>query len=170
MFRLSEYIFQIAVFSGLALIFFIALLIHRILLVNGRKEEVRGTWDCGFAEPTARMEYTGTAFVQPLVDFFACFLRPKKKIHKPDGLFPAHAEIAVATEDAADRGIWRPLFSFTAKLADRFHHLQSGYLHLYILVMVLALLAMLAWGFLLDRAPAPEVPVQDGSQLVKAVK
>lgn len=170
MFRLSEYIFQIAVFSGLALIFFIALLIHRILLVNGRKEEVRGTWDCGFAEPTARMEYTGTAFVQPLVDFFACFLRPKKKIHKPDGLFPAHAEIAVATEDAADRGIWRPLFSFTVKLADRFHHLQSGYLHLYILVMVLALLAMLAWGFLLDRAPAPEVPVQDGSQLVKAVK
>ena len=36
--------------------------------------------------------------------------------------------------------------------------------------MALALLAMLAWGFLLDRAPAPEVSVQDGSQLVKAVK
>ena len=167
MFRLSEYIFQIALFSGIVLLFFAVLIIYRLTLPNGRKQEVRGTWDCGFAEPTPRMEYTGTAFVQPLVDLFAGFLRPKKRLHRPDGLFPAHAEIAVSTEDLAERGLWRPLFSFTGKLADRFHHLQSGYLHLYILVMVLALLAMLAWGFLFEPEPEPVVSPQNSAQIVK---
>lgn len=168
MFRLSEYIFQIALFSGVVLIFFLVLTAYRLTLPNGRREEVRGTWDCGFAEPTPRMEYTGTAFVQPLTDFFAGFLRPKKKIHPPEGLFPDHAEISVAVEDPAERGLWRPLFSVTGKAADRFHHLQSGSLHLYILIMVLALLAMLAWGFFFDREPEPDVSPQNSSQIVRA--
>ena len=111
------------------------------------EEKIKPTWDCGYAEPTARMEYTGTAFVQPVVDFFANFLRPVKKVRMDQKLFPEHAEISVGTEDAANRTVWKPFFHFFGKAADKIHRLQSGYLHLYILVMVLALLAMLIWGF-----------------------
>lgn len=110
-------------------------------------EKIKPTWDCGYAEPTARMEYTGTAFVQPVVDFFANFLHPVKKVRMDRKLFPAHAEISVETEDAADRTVWKPVFHFFGRAADKIHRLQSGYLHLYVLVMVLALLAMLIWGF-----------------------
>ena len=112
-----------------------------------KEEKVKPTWDCGYAEPTARMEYTGTAFVQPVVDFFANILHPVKKVRMEKKLFPEHAEISVETEDAADRTVWNPLFHFFGKAADKIHRLQSGYLHLYVLIMVLALLAMLIWGF-----------------------
>ena len=112
-----------------------------------KPEKIKPTWDCGYAEPTARMEYTGTAFVQPVVDFFASLLHPVKKVRMDQKLFPERAEITVETEDAADRTVWKPLFHFFGKAADRIHRLQSGYLHLYVLIMVLALLAMLIWGF-----------------------
>ncbi len=110
-------------------------------------EKIKPTWDCGYAEPTARMEYTGTAFVQPVVDFFANLLHPVKKVRMENRLFPEHAEISVETEDAADRTVWKPLFHLFGRAADKIHRLQSGYLHLYVLIMVLVLLAMLIWGF-----------------------
>lgn len=112
-----------------------------------KEEKVKPTWDCGYAEPTARMEYTGTAFVQPVVDFFASLLHSVKKVRMEKKLFPEHAEISIETEDAADRTVWNPLFHFFGKAAVKIHRLQSGYLHLYVLIMVLALLAMLIWGF-----------------------
>ena len=120
----------------------------RSKVLPGRNVDKRGcTWDCGYIAPTARMEYTGTAFVQPVVDFFASLLHPVKKVRMDQKLFPERAEITVETEDAADRTVWKPLFHFFGKAADRIHRLQSGYLHLYVLIMVLALLAMLIWGF-----------------------
>ncbi len=124
------------------------LILIRRLLPRGKAERIAPTWDCGYAKPTARMEYTGTAFVQPLTDFFANLICLKKNEVKPDGLFPVHAEISVETEDAADKTVWHPLFRFFGRLSDKIHHLQSGYLHLYILIMVLALLFMLVWAFL----------------------
>src|SRR5207248_1840506 len=34
------------------------------------------TWDCGYATPTARMQYTSSSFAQMLVGIFAFALRP----------------------------------------------------------------------------------------------
>ena len=55
-----------------------------------RSREVHGsvTWDCGYAAPTARMQYTSTLFVQPLGDFFSLVLRTRKHIDEPNGRFP----------------------------------------------------------------------------------
>ena len=89
--------------------------------------------------------------VLPAVDrLFFSVPASGKKIEKPEGLFPTESSLDVTAEDAADRTVWHPLFRFCIKVADRIHHLQSGYLHLYILIMVIALLAMLVWGFLFD--------------------
>ena len=33
-------------------------------LPRGREESLTGTWDCGYARPTARMQYTATSFAQ----------------------------------------------------------------------------------------------------------
>ncbi len=140
-------------FSAFSLLIAGGLLLLRRMLPLGKAERSAPTWDCGYAKPTARMEYTGTAFIQPLTDFFSGVLHLKKKTVKTEGLFPIHAEITVKTEDAADRTIWFPLFRLFGRMADKIHHLQSGYLHLYILVMILTLLAMLAWAFFLT----PEV-------------
>ena len=34
------------------------------------------TWDCGYAKPTARMQYTASSFAQPIVNFFKPLLSP----------------------------------------------------------------------------------------------
>ncbi|MBO7741503.1 MAG: hypothetical protein J6S21_03025 [Victivallales bacterium] len=107
------------------------------------------TWDCGFAEPTARMEYTGTAFAQTITDFFAGLLAPKKKIRKPEELFPRELHYE---EKIGDRGIsllWRPIFNAVSVLSGKLHRLQSGSLHFYILVITVTLIIMLFYGLVL---------------------
>ena len=63
--QLAVILAKVAIFS----IFFFAvaallLYLRRHLLPNGKNEKIKPTWDCGYAEPTARMEYTGTAFAK----------------------------------------------------------------------------------------------------------
>jgi len=136
-------------FSLIAVAFFLLLLFIRFrLLPRGGEDRRSGTWDCGFAKPTARMEYTATAFSQPLVDFFRHILHPFRRLVKPCGLFPAEASLSESVEDGGLRRLWNPLFGWIGKLAEKIHFLQSGYLHLYILIMALALIAMLVWGLL----------------------
>jgi len=113
-----------------------------------RPDRVGITWDCGYAEPTARMQYTATAFTQPLADLFNGVLRQKKKIVKPENLFPDKAVIEVTAPDGGKRWFWKPLFQMASRISDRVRHLQSGLLHIYILIMVLAVLIMLVWCLL----------------------
>ena len=79
---------------------------------------------------------------------------------RPEGLFPVDAEYHCETGDPVERGFWRPLFLLAGKAADRIHRFQSGYLHFYLLVMVLAMLAMLGWGFLFRSGEGTET--EDG--------
>ena len=105
------------------------------------------TWDCGYAEPTARMEYTPTAFAQSMSDWFSkvnCF---RKKVTEPEGLFPEKISISTSAEDTAVAKLWQPLFKMFAAVSEKIHLLQSGSLHFYILVMVSALAVLLIWGF-----------------------
>ncbi|MDY0176665.1 MAG: hydrogenase, partial [Lentisphaeria bacterium] len=114
-----------------------------------REAPRRFTWDCGFAQPTARMQYTGSAFVQPLVYLFAPLLRPLRNILAPKGLFPKKASYELSCRDGGEQLFWRPLMNFTVRLAIFSRRLQSGHLHLYVLLMILGLLALFIWGFAL---------------------
>ena len=113
------------------------------------------TWDCGFAEPTARMQYTASAFIQPLADLFNGILHQKKVVKPVRDLFPTSAEFSVETPDGASRWLWTPLFRAASFVSDKVKRLQSGFLHIYILIMVLAILLMLGWSFISKTAPAP---------------
>lgn len=125
------------------------------------------TWDCGFAEPTARMQYTATAFIQPLADLFNGVLHQKKSIVPVQGYFPKEAEFTTETPDGGSRWLWEPLFKAASFVSDKVKRLQSGFLHIYILIMVLAILLMLAWSFLAKTAPAKSANVVES---VKAVE
>ena len=125
------------------------------------------TWDCGFAEPTARMQYTATAFIQPLADLFNGVLHQKKSIVPVQGYFPKEAEFTTETPDGGSRWLWEPLFKAASFVSDKVKRLQSGFLHIYILIMVLAILLMLAWSFLAKTSPAKSTNVVES---VKAVE
>lgn len=125
------------------------------------------TWDCGFAEPTARMQYTATAFIQPLADLFNGVLHQKKSIVPVQGYFPKEAEFTTETPDGGSRWLWEPLFKAASFVSDKVKRLQSGFLHIYILIMVLAILLMLGWSFLAKTSPAKSTNVVES---VKAVE
>lgn len=130
--------------------------------LGARRQDAEGvTWDCGFAAPTARMEYTGTAFAQPLLDAFAGVLGLRRQIQRPKTLFPDEISADMHSQDLALSGVWRPLFRRFGSLASRTHRMQSGFLHAYILTMVLALVVMLVWGMFCHRLdqPATAAPV-----------
>jgi hypothetical protein len=143
---------------------FAVLLILRGILLRNREITVRGTWDCGYAAPDARMEYTGTAFTQPLSDFFHRLTGWKKEVQPPRGYFPAEASIRITTADPAVRRIWAPVFRVFGAAAVKVRILQSGLLHFYILIMAAALLLMLAWGYFFNGSAADTAKIPASKQ------
>ena len=124
------------------------LLIRRFACPRGAEKPRLPVWDCGYDRPTARMAYTATAFTQPLVDFFRPLLRTRRHVvaFKGDPASPSDAAIATETGDLALGGLWRPVFTKIARLFQRAHLLQNGSLHLYILIILMAVLTLLVFA------------------------
>jgi NADH:ubiquinone oxidoreductase subunit 5 (subunit L)/multisubunit Na+/H+ antiporter MnhA subunit len=124
------------------------LLIRRFACPRGAEKPRLPVWDCGYDRPTARMAYTATAFTQPLDDFFRPLLRTRRHViaFKGDPASPSDAAIATETDDLALGGLWRPVFTKIARLFQRAHLLQNGSLHLYILIILMAVLALMVFA------------------------
>jgi hypothetical protein len=122
-----------------------AAVIVRRLLLRGRLVSQAVTWDCGYAAPTARMQYTGSSFAMPLVSMFRGILRTVQQLQKPDGLLPTRASACTQTEDIVAERAYRPAFAAVAWLAGRLRWMQQGRNQLYVLYIALAMLALLVW-------------------------
>lgn len=152
----SGILVRIGVVSCLLLVVFGAASVFRSILPRGREEEISGTWDCGYAKPDSRMQYTGTSFTQPLSDFLNAVIMQKATFKLPGGLFPKTGKhhIDIEAPDNAERLLWAPVFRLFARISDKVHAIQSGYLHLYIMLMVAALVAALLWAFVFNTEAA----------------
>jgi hydrogenase-4 component B len=112
-----------------------------------RRSVRRGvTWDCGYAFPTARMQYTASSFAQPIIGMFKLMLRPRLDLHPPVGLFPENAGLHTHTDDIFVQRLFAPVVRAISFLADGFHRLQPGQTHLYVAYIVITILAVLAWN------------------------
>jgi len=118
----------------------------RHLLLSGREVGSTVTWDCGYAAPSARMQYTASSFAQPILDLFRLFLGTKKHTGIAAAYFPEPATFETHTADIGCEKIYRPVFALIQKVFSRFLVLQQGSLHLYVLYIVATLLALLAWN------------------------
>ena len=103
------------------------------------------TWDCGYAQPTARMQYTGSSFAQPLLALFEPLLQTKQHRRPPDGLFPKAANLETETPDLCRSRLFHPVFMELNRLLGRLRWLQQGQVQLYVLYIALTLVALLAW-------------------------
>ena len=104
------------------------------------------TWDCGYAAPSPRMQYTSSSFAQMLVDLFAWALLPRRHVRRPKGLFPEQADFHThVPETVLDRGI-EPSFGWLAGFFTRFRVLQRGSLEIYLLYMFSILIFLLLWS------------------------
>ena len=115
-------------------------------LLAGREVGTSGTWGCGYTRPTARMQYTGSSFVQPLADFTRAVLLYRRCRPEELPYFPSEEPVATESADLAERGLFRPAFAGGLWLLARGRFLQSGHLRLYVLYIALTLLALLVWS------------------------
>ncbi len=127
----------------LGLIALIALLRKRLL--SGRIIRQAGTWDCGYIQPTSRMQYTASSFAQPIIDLFNVFQHERKRFKPPQGYFPATAFFETKTLDTSQEGIYRPIFEMVGRTLSKLKVMQHGRIQLYVLYIVLTLIVLLFW-------------------------
>jgi formate hydrogenlyase subunit 3/multisubunit Na+/H+ antiporter MnhD subunit len=135
----------IAACVALALVAVALAAVRRRLLAR-RVVTVGPTWDCGYAAPSPRMQYTGASFAEPLTSVFARLLGADTEYVTATGCFPAEASLATVTRDPAREWAYRPLFSGVGRVLASLRWLQHGVVQLYVLYVALTLIALLLWG------------------------
>ncbi len=110
-----------------------------------RPDRMSVTWDCGYAAPTPRMQYTASSFAEPITRIFRPLLRTRFHEQSPAGLFPDTASWSTHTPDFFHERVFGWFFKLAESLLARGRLLQHGRLNLYILYIVLALLSLLLW-------------------------
>jgi len=107
-----------------------------------------GTWDCGYAEPTARMQYTATSFAAPLAEQVAGVMLVER--HRPQlaggARFPATASFSDHPRDPVLERFLRPAAEAVAWLARGLRVVHGGWVHLYLLYVALTFAALLLWS------------------------
>ncbi len=126
-----------------ALVMLVAIFRQRLLARRAVAEHV--TWDCGYARPTPRMQYTASSFAQPLTSLFDFVLRTRRAYTGLSGLFPRAASLKTETEDFARVRLYQPLFVGLGRCLSSFRWVQQGQVHLYVLYIALTLLVLLVW-------------------------
>lgn len=134
----------VAVSAGFAAILALLVLVRRSLLA-GREVGVTVTWDCGYAAPSPRMQYTASSFAQPFTHLFGLALRARRRLARPGGYFPSSGSFATETPDTWREAIYSPLFRAVAWALSRLRWLQHGRVQLYILYIAVTLLVLLVW-------------------------
>jgi hydrogenase-4 component B len=145
LFSASAYLksFTYGALAVLLLIGLIALIRRRLL--TGRSVGESPVWDCGYAAPNARMQYTASSFAQPLIDFFDIFHRGRKRFLAPRGYFPKAAAFRTKTVDTSQEAVYRPIFETVRRVLSQLHVLQQGRIQLYVLYIVLTLIVLFIW-------------------------
>ena len=134
-----------AVAGGLAAL---AALLALALNAAARGRVVRRgpTWDCGYARPTARMQYTGSSLGGALVSLTAFLLWPKRFRTALRGYFPRPASFKSHVPDAVLDRLVTPLFRSAGQYLPRLRVLQQGQTHVYVFYILLVMIVLLAWG------------------------
>jgi len=141
---------------ALALVGIVALL--GLLARRGlRRAPQTGTWDCGYARPTSRMQYTATSFAQMIVVMFGWVLRPHRQRPVVAGPFPAPARLGSHVDEVVlDRALL-PLARRLERLFLWCHRFQQGLTQQYLLYILIAVVLMLGllvpFDGLLGRVP-----------------
>lgn len=107
---------------------------------NGLSRAV--TWDCGYAAPTPRMQYTAGSFAGIITGWFSWILRPRRHTHLPRGPFPSTASFAEHTPETVLEEVIEPAGSIVMRISTAVRRLQHGRLQAYILYLLIGLAAL----------------------------
>jgi NADH:ubiquinone oxidoreductase subunit 5 (subunit L)/multisubunit Na+/H+ antiporter MnhA subunit len=115
----------------------------RWLLLRRREVSTAGTWDCGYARPGPRMQYTSSSFTDPVAQLFDVVLRTQRRVVPPTEIFASQASLATDTPDVVSAYAFAPVFRWLGVALSKLRWIQHGRLNLYMLYIALTLLALL---------------------------
>jgi hypothetical protein len=107
---------------------------------------VAGTWDCGYARPTPRMEYTGSSFGHSLRELFHWALWPRVDRPEVAGLFPKPAHLKTTVQDPVLDRVTLPGAQLLGRGFAWLRLLQQGRLQIYVLYFFVIIVLLLVWG------------------------
>jgi hydrogenase-4 component B len=110
-----------------------------------RQVATTGTWDCGYAAPTARMQYTSSSFAQNLTRLFAFVLWPRTRAPVVSGSFPARTSFESEVPDAVLDRLMVPALRAVERVMVWLRWIQAGNVHLYLTYIVAAIVLLLLW-------------------------
>jgi hydrogenase-4 component B len=117
----------------------------RARLLRGRQVTAAATWGCGYAHPTPRMQYTATAFADPVLAPFAAALHIRTRAELPEGIFPASGRFEKHVGDMAGERLLVPAWRRFLHAAGRLRAIQHGGTHRYLMYILCTLVALMVW-------------------------
>ena len=116
------------------------------LRVN-RTRRISDSWGCGRVGQTPRMEYTATAFAEPLRRVFAELYRPTKELtidfHPESKYFVQSIAFKSVIRSWFDEFLYEPLLRGIQWASEQIRRVQSGSLHGYMTYLFIALVVLL---------------------------
>jgi hydrogenase-4 component B len=123
-----------------------ALLLWRRVAKSGVRRAL--TWDCGYAAPTARMQYTAGSFAATITEWFAWILDPRIERDVPEEAFPRRASFREHTPEVVLERVIEPAGALAMRVAAQARRLQHGRLQAYLFYIVVGLAALAAVAYL----------------------
>ncbi|HET9753458.1 MAG TPA: proton-conducting transporter membrane subunit, partial [Myxococcales bacterium] len=120
-------------------------LVGFVLAVRVRRAGAGPTWDCGYAVPTARMQYTSSSFAQMLVGMFSFALHPEEHAPRVAGAFPGPAAYHGEVPDAVLDRLVAPALRGAGRAFEALRFIQRGDVQAYLTYILLTLVLFLVW-------------------------
>lgn len=134
----------ISVMGGVLLV--LLLLGVGFLLQRGIRRGATGlTWDCGYAAPSPRMQYSSSSFAEMLVKLFRWALQPA--VHRPRirELFPKDTHFESHVDDTVLEKVVQPATYWIRWFFALGRYLQNGSLQAYLLYILVVIVFLLLW-------------------------
>jgi hydrogenase-4 component B len=101
-----------------------------------------GTWDCGYARPTARMQYSASSFADGWGEFVPGL---RSRVRRIKALFPKAIAFQSEFQDPVGEGVVAPRTGLLATRLLRYRGLQQGFLPMYLLYILITLVCVFLW-------------------------
>lgn len=132
---------------GLALVLLVAMITLAMKHLAGKTTVSKSnTWDCGYARPTTRMQYTGSSLGQTLVGLFTFILWPRTHPPTTRGVFLKATRFKSIVPDTILDRLVLPLFRRAGRHLPSLRVLQQGQVHFYVLYILITVIILLVFG------------------------
>ncbi|MDE2008612.1 MAG: hydrogenase [Candidatus Omnitrophica bacterium] len=123
----------------------IFLVLFRRMAMKNMSVAKSGTWGCGYAAASPRMQYTASSFASPIVELFREVLCLRRAKARPQQIFPEKVLVASEVIDASEHFFWRRIYRLMQEVCGRMKSIQCGYAQIYVLYIFIFLFLILIW-------------------------